>query len=721
MKEWKSWCILSASFCFMFCIFAPLETYLTNVQEFWFQTRDLLPLLLGTFAVVSVLLFLAGLLLKRAGILFPYAAAVFFSIYLGLYIQGNFIPRNYGILNGTEIDWEKYPHYGAASLILWSAMLVLCMLMCTKLSAHVHAVCSYTGVVISFILIFTAGTLFVQNLRYEKEKKHVVVSQKDMFSLSEQKNMIVLLYDTFDSSYMRELLEGEDGDAYRDIFEDFTYYPDTAGGYPTTRASMPLILTGQWYENEQPFSDFVNEAYKKTDFYDFLEQNSYSAGMYAYRESVSNDTDMFVNVKEGTYSVKNIPGFLKDIYKLAAFNYLPHQLKKYMVVYTGDYDQYMEMESQDQTYTPMDVPEFFELLEKEKLSVNENLDKKQKNAFRFYHLLGTHPGYEFGEELSKDGGSYTALDEAKGCIRSLKYYCDLLKEKGIYDNSVIIVMADHGFQSDECYKGSNPLLMIKESSKNEDNHEKNEKQNQFQISNVPVSWDNLLPTMKTLISGENHAGDLWSQEEDAQRERRFLFFDLGKKAKPNALPQLTEYAVSGTPADHSFTLMPTGNIYSYSDSQEKKKLENAFLVDGKTEIPVDDEAWDAICICGASMLEFGSNGEAYRWTSEKALMFAFAVEDTSKDYKLGLHYWGKYQENSDQEIIVKINGVPLDQECVSVNDDQKSVFVKIPRTCLTDQDVTVVICFSNAVSPKETGIGEDTRKLTFSLSGVSIE
>lgn len=693
-KEYKSWAVLSISFCFMFFVFAPLEFYLTNVTEFWFCIKDLLPVLAVCFLVACVLLLIAGCLIRKTNV-FPYALAVFFCIYTGLYIQGNYIPRNYGVLDGKDIDWTKFSRYGVMAAVLWGVMAAVCIVLCRKLLKYVPEVCFYAGTGISLILAVTSAVLTIQNIHFEKGKNPAVVTQKDMFSLSEKKNVIVLLYDAFDAHLIKEVLNSEEGDRYRKLLEDFTFYPDTSGAYPTTKASLPFILTGQWYENEKPYADYVREAYAKTDFYDFLSQNQYDTGVYTMGMFLSDDTEKYTNVEKGTYLLKNIPGFVRDLYKLAAFQYLPHQLKKYVLVSAGDFDRYAESPFEDEAYVMMDIPEFVDKLRKEGMTA----DHKDNNAFRFYHLWGTHSDFEFGEEMKKDGREYTPNDETKGCLQSLKFYCDRLKEKGIYEDSVIVVMADHGYQSKDLALGSNPIFMIKE----------RQASHPFQISDLQVSWEDLIPTMKTLITGEPHEGDLWSYDKDTPRRRRFLDYSWDDSWDAESLPQMTEYVTDGQP----YTLLPTSMVYKYPGSEHKTDQELIYEADGKKAVRVDDKSWEHFAVYGASYLESVPEQDAFRWTCQKASLFRFYVKDTQKNYRLTLNYWIKLQENSLDGLTAKINGAELAKDAVSVKENQ--IIIEIPAEVIQDTCVSFVLEFPNAVSPKQLGASEDARNLSAAL------
>ena len=52
-------------------------------------------------------------------------AALLFGTGLALYIQGNFINADYGILDGRQIDWSKYSAIGAINIIIWVPLIII--------------------------------------------------------------------------------------------------------------------------------------------------------------------------------------------------------------------------------------------------------------------------------------------------------------------------------------------------------------------------------------------------------------------------------------------------------------------------------------------------------------------------------------------------------------------------------------------------------------------
>ena len=73
---------------------------------------------------------------------------------------------------------------------------------------------------------------------------------EDIYALSRQHNVIHIVLDAFPSWIFAELMEQERSTFDRD-FAGFSFFADHLGAFPTTRASMPAMLTGMAYRNER--------------------------------------------------------------------------------------------------------------------------------------------------------------------------------------------------------------------------------------------------------------------------------------------------------------------------------------------------------------------------------------------------------------------------------------------------------------------------------------
>ncbi len=127
-KRIQLWLLVSLAISFMLCIFAPIDAYYANKDEFWFSLGQMLTVSIVAFLQVFAYLCAIGIAGSKS-MLSDFLYLVAIGLFLYLYVQGNYIPRNYSVLNGTEIDWTSYTGYAVASIILGVAVIGLCALM----------------------------------------------------------------------------------------------------------------------------------------------------------------------------------------------------------------------------------------------------------------------------------------------------------------------------------------------------------------------------------------------------------------------------------------------------------------------------------------------------------------------------------------------------------------------------------------------------------------
>lgn len=95
--------LVISAFIFNIFIFAPLEIYYTNKNEFWFKLKEFLPITIIVAFITFLVLILLTLFLRKKDkneILLK----VIFAITTGLYIQGNFLNFGYGVLDGSKLE-----------------------------------------------------------------------------------------------------------------------------------------------------------------------------------------------------------------------------------------------------------------------------------------------------------------------------------------------------------------------------------------------------------------------------------------------------------------------------------------------------------------------------------------------------------------------------------------------------------------------------------------
>ena len=223
----KSWLLLSLAFSFMLCVFAPLEAYFANQAEFWFGLSQILPVLLVVFVMVNLLFYLMYRFVQKIKYM-VWVYGLLLCILVYFYIQGNYVPRNYGVLNGVEVEWNSYISYAITSIVLLVMSFVAWVVSVWKVKEKIYSVGKVICSVLMLIQIITLGTLCIQNLLVrEEDSDDMIVTTNGIFELSKDNNIVVFVLDTFDSLIMQDMLEGENGEKYKKLFENFTYYSDT--------------------------------------------------------------------------------------------------------------------------------------------------------------------------------------------------------------------------------------------------------------------------------------------------------------------------------------------------------------------------------------------------------------------------------------------------------------------------------------------------------------
>lgn len=85
----------------MLWIFAPLELLFTNQDEFWFDAYTLISMMVIVFAVISIISIAAFAFLKKINVkIYRLGVVLYFSAFICLYIQGNWLKKGLPVLDG---------------------------------------------------------------------------------------------------------------------------------------------------------------------------------------------------------------------------------------------------------------------------------------------------------------------------------------------------------------------------------------------------------------------------------------------------------------------------------------------------------------------------------------------------------------------------------------------------------------------------------------------
>lgn len=524
----KSLIAIAVFLVFTLCIYAPYELYITNRDEFWFKLCHFWWMPLIYAGILMLIILLAGSFLK--GKLLLCYEAVLVAIAFDIYIQGNFLNLDLGVMNGAEILWESYRVHFVIDAFIWVLVIIAALWMGLKKANLFHKVATYASIFLSLIQLVTLIVLLVPVIIDQGigEQKYWVLSDKEILEVGEEENVVVFLLDMFDDEYFKEILEKEP--ELTEELDGFTYFSNSTGSYSATFYSLASLFTGKLNHNEYRLFDWGDEIAKEDIYLDELTDQGY--GLYLYSNAVSFFPDRIVDSAENVLRVpmriSNKLHFSYDIYQLVMCKYFPDCLKPYIWMSGTEFEYWQETDSEYDSYLQDNVI-FKDKLEKTDVSVGG-----ETKQFKYIHLDGSHPPFRIDENAQTvDENSVTALQCARGSLRIVQNYMEKLKQSGSYDNTAIIIMADHGYYDNGVL--SSPLFMVKPRAAH----------GSMKVNNAPICQLDFGSTVLELAGCENwekYGKSVFEIEEGAVRERYFYQYYLEERTDSPEF-RLIEYEI----------------------------------------------------------------------------------------------------------------------------------------------------------------------------------
>lgn len=546
LKEIAPALILAFVVSFMLFIYEPIIMYTSNISDFWFDIYTLLHCNLVAFSFVFIIIiffynliyFIETKVIKKDKKIYNVLLIIGFIVFLVTYIQGNYLSGALPVLDGTPIEWKEYKIQNVISAVLLIAVTTIVFLITKKIKFEKSIK------ILKYITLAVFGMLTVSLLTsvlgckecLDRKETTTTATIENIEKYSTKQNLIVLLLDAIDSKTMEKVID--ENEEFHHVLDDFTYFPNTVGGYPFTRDSIPLILSGKWSENKTDFGTFYNEAMDESKLLENLKERDYDINIYE---------NEFYYTTENAKAIKNLSfqdkadvyKFIEQEIKYDLFKYLPFYIKQYSRIETMDFKETRQQtEERNDLFRWEDKTFYKEYLEK-------NIKKSNDNQFKFIHIEGAHYPLDC-DKYFNDIENGTIEDKMGASMTLVDKYLNILKENNLYDNTAIVILSDHGFwwdtDDESLLKRQNPILYIKGFN---ERHERI-------VSNEKVSYGYLQDMFKELLDGTKAPNLLDNIENSGPR--RFLLYGIG------GYDHMVEYMQYGDSNDFE-TLKSTGKTF----------------------------------------------------------------------------------------------------------------------------------------------------------------
>lgn len=508
--------------------FAPFEIFFANINDFWFDVYELIPFaLLGSIGTFAFLILLLEILRHISLKINCIVVTSLFCCVLALYIQGNYLAGELGTLDGTPIEWSLYTKEALVSYFLWGIVILAGILIGILYARGKKSIEKILQVISVCLIVVQLVTLCMVGILNDGFKKSVanVPTKNCEFEMSSKENMIVLILDSLDARAFERILEKTE---YETIFEDFVWYRNTVGNYVYTDLSIPNIVSGQHYDSDLSYKEYMTKAYNESRWLSKLQSEDWKINIYTGTEAPQGNLSVKVdNYEKVSLSVSSKRRLAEYMYRLVGFRYLPFPLKQYCWFYPDEMADMRCADNQELQIYDWSNFSFFDDM--------QNIQSTDEiPSMHLYHLEGSHIPYHITKDFTLTQMETSLDEEVQGVVKLVKEFLLLLQEKEIYDNSTIVIMADHGFEG---YRQS-PVFCVKGKMEKHD----------LIISDKPLSYDDLQEGFCNLIDGMSALEAFGFVAED-NRKRNFYFYELDFSNNINEQNLiLEEYEITG----HSF-------------------------------------------------------------------------------------------------------------------------------------------------------------------------
>lgn len=662
-------------------IIIPSTLFLYNVNEFSITYTQALPVFFLMFLICFVVCFLLLLLTSFNRRIMLIVFALIFALALSCYVQGNFLNSALGTLNGRDAPIQ----INSISNIVWIIIILISLIMIIifndktkKVMAYISYFLCIVQIISLLVLVFTTKRTYSNEYAFDKSNE---------FTLSNNNNIVVFVVDTLDARWFEEFFydsKEELGKKYKEELDDFVYFDDVVSQGAPTKIGIPTLLTGETFDPYvESYEEYFVRAYQNLDLFKDLKDNKYTINIFSdinlFHETIFEYLD---NISQVKYKISDTATFLDKYSKFVAYYVSPQLLKENFLIYSSDLTNLVSTDDSE-IFLIDDAQLYADFQNSNTLKISNS----NEGTFVIYHLAGSHGPYNLNENAERvDEKDSSRVKQTYGCFKYITEYLAKMKEIGIYDDSTIIITADHGaldvFQ--------NPAVLVKKKNMHDG----------LSKSSVTAVFNNLRATIAEAFLDDYSKYGLSLFDDIPYVETRLHAADHG--LRENIFPD-----------DPS-----TGKQYDYyaigSPSRETEKITDAevmaVLNANKTYTLFGEDANAGFVLTGFSKVEANN-----RWLDRKEAKINFDMINPEEDYVLTLNINNHFY--CDQNVNIFVDDVLVNTILVNEN---KTYEIEISKQFLNNDRIVLRFEMPDAISPKEVSGAGDSRLLSISIQQLSL-
>lgn len=421
------------------CCVIPASQYLGNVGEFLTAPGPLAALLV----VPPLLAVVVTLVIQRfAGHPFGtrFSSAVAMIILLA-WLQAYLLVWDYGLLDGSPIDWQTPWWRGWVDLGLWAGGLTLAIALHRRLHEPLAiAACVVVGMQLA--ILASQALALRQTLALNQTRRATAGDIGPLARFSPERNVVHLVLDSFQADVFKDIIEGPAQSYFRPALQGFTFFEENLGTFPATYLALPALLSGRVYTNQEPQAQFMESVYAGKSILNAAHDAGYEVDLAA--------DAWFLNLlmqgrHDNAYMTTQPPRAEEAarLLDLGLFRLAPHWLKP--AIYD---DQRWLLQRWVAKSDLLRFPYFTHNAFLADITRRLAADRAAP-VYKYIHLMTTHAPFVVNPDCSYAGRTLVRVRETVTAQSqcSLAFVVALLermKQAGVYDNSLIIIMGDHG-------------------------------------------------------------------------------------------------------------------------------------------------------------------------------------------------------------------------------------------------------------------------------------